>query len=155
MKFIIKRKNTCCEFTPYYSINENSFYTMPFSPCDYSVMIGNSAISLDVSSINNTICSINGYCNMNLWIPNELNVPKHFTGTLFYCKDNLQISNGIGINYDFDFEIYYDKNSGIICIGDLSSIESVDSVTIEFNINTFATICNGQLIALWIKPIFC
>lgn len=51
--------------------------------------------------------------------------------------------------YNNTAKTYLDQENNIILIGDY--VYNENTKTVEFNKNTYATLCNGKLICLWIK----
>lgn len=151
-RIIISDQNKC-SYTPYYSYEEHSFFTLPNSPCDYSISLGKTQFCLDVSAVDNIICCLNGYSNEKKWIKKQLEIPKSQQARLIFDVLDQPIK-GIGLSYPMGSNIYFDSNMNTLCICDDVYMNYNKYITIEFNENTYATIQKNQIIAIWIKPLF-
>ncbi|MDD6729010.1 MAG: hypothetical protein PUE08_07325 [Eubacteriales bacterium] len=153
MKKIELQNANKCEYKPYYSNKEQSFFTLPSSPCDYSVVLGNSQLCLDISATDNIICSLNGYSRRKSWVEKKLDLPSSKPGRLIFNSTD-EVALGVGIEYIMGTNIYFDSNSNIICICEDIQQDFSNFDTIEFNDNTYLTLSNNQIVSVWIKPEF-
>ncbi len=145
MKFKIKASNEIYDFIPFYDKKEHSITTKPFSPCDFSISFGTYTV-IDFTKDNNSACAIIGYCPFNICTEMDLEIPSYIKGTLIVTSD---FSIGSCVNYNNIAKTYFDKEKGIICIGNCSYDENIQ--TVEFNTNTYATLHNDELVCIWIK----
>ncbi|MGN1316455.1 MAG: hypothetical protein ACI4VW_05255 [Acutalibacteraceae bacterium] len=138
--------------TPFYSMEDLSFGCEPILG-DYAILIDSSSTSLDVSSIDNTICGICGYNPKENWIQSKLEFPQMqaVCGQLELVERE-EFINGSAITYNRAWQTFFDSDSGMICIGD-TNITS-DIVLVEFCVNIFAALLNDELVSVWLKPVF-
>lgn len=57
-----------------------------------------------------------------------------------------------GIDLATAGEIFYDANTGVVCIGDPTLPHGAENV--EFADRTVATVADGSLVAVWLRPTF-
>lgn len=150
MNFVIK-KGSKYNFSPIYSIKEQSFSTEPDAPGDFSIMIKGGYTSLDVSLLSSTLYCISGFNPQKTWKKANLVYPEANDGSVKVIFDCI-VQPGMGIDYVTDWKTFYDKNTGVICI--CGSNIPCNATNIEFTNNTIASIYDGKLVAVWLKPLF-
>lgn len=150
MDFIIQ-KGLKYAFSPIYSKEEQSFFTEPEAPGGFSIMIKGGYTGLDVSLISSTLYCVSGLSPQKTWEKAKLEYPSAIQGVVKVQFD-FDVQQGMGIDYAIDWKTFYDKSTGVICIR--NSNIPCDAVNVEFTNNTVATIVNGNLVAVWLKPIF-
>ena len=150
MKFVV-RKGKRYNFSPVYDTKEQAFFTEPDAPGDFSIMIKGGYTSLDVSLISSTIYCVSGCNPQKIWKKAKLTYPNASDGAIIVNFD-FDVQIGTGVDYAVDWKTFYDKSTGIICIR--GSEIPFDAENIEFTDNTVASVYNGNLVAVWIKPRF-
>lgn len=150
MKFIIQQ-GTRYDFSPIYSIKEQAFFSKPDAPSDFSIMIKGGYTSLDVSLISSTLYCISGFNPQKMWKKANLRYPVANQGLVKVIFD-FNVEKGMGIDYAIDWETFYDINTGVICI--CNSNIPYNAINVEFANSTVASIDNGNLVGIWIKPFF-
>lgn len=150
MKFV-SQKGFRYHFSPVYNIKEQSFFSNPEAPSDFSIMIKGGYTSLDVSLISSTLYGISGYNPQKTWKKAKLIYPVVKQGSVKVIFD-FHVEKGMGIDYGIDWKTFFDKNTGVICI--CNSKIPYNTENIEFSNNIVASIHNGNLVAVWIKPFF-
>lgn len=134
-----------------YLNTENSFYYEPWNNVDFSLLVGNSYASLDISIGTGRVCQLTGLSPRDAWIEQKLSHPKATLGCLKVSLPN-ECQAGMGLQYAPEWRTYFDDASGWICIGSPCCVSS-DEV-ILFACNTIAVVSNGNLKSVWIKPVF-
>lgn len=150
MNFVIQ-KGTKYNFSPIYSMKEQAFFTQPDAPSDFSIMIKGGYTSLDVSLISSTLYCVSGLSPQNTWKKAKLMYPSASQGLVKVIFD-FSVQPGMGIDYAINWETFYDTSTGVICI--CNSNIPYDVANVEFTNNTVASIDNGNLVAVWLKPLF-
>ena len=62
------------------------------------------------------------------------------------------VQRGVGIDLATAGEIFYDANTGVVCIGDPALTHGADNV--EFADRTVATVADSNLAAVRLRPAF-
>lgn len=150
MEFIV-RKGSKYGFSPVYDMKEQAFFTEPNAPGDFSVMIKGGYTSLDVSLISSTVYCVSGCNPQKTWKKAKLTYPSASDGTLAVNFD-FDAQRGTGVDYAVDWQTFYDKSTGVICIR--GSEIPHDAENVEFTDKTVASVYDGKLAAVWIKPRF-
>ncbi len=150
MEFVIEQ-GTKYDFLPIYSRKEQAFFTKPDAPGDFSIMIKGGYTSLDVSLISSTLYCVSGFNPQKTWEKANLAYPRVSYGLVKVIFD-FSTQRGLGMDYAIDWKTFYDKSTGVICM--CGSNISYNAINVEFTNNTVASIDNGKLVAVWLKPLF-
>ena len=150
MNFVI-HKGTKYNFSPIYSTKEQAFFTEPDAPGDFSIMIKGGYTSLDVSLLSSTLYCVSGFNPQKTWEKANLAYPRASYGLVKVIFD-FSVQRGMGIDYAIDWKTFYDKSTGVICM--CGSNIPYNATNVEFTNNTVASIHNGKLVAVWLKPLF-
>ena len=150
MNFLVQNEPKY-NLSPIYDIKEQAFFTEPEITGGISIMIDAAYTSLEVSLISSTLYCVSGFNPQKTWEKAHLVYPKAIQGLVKVTFD-VHVQQGIGIDYAVDWKTFYDKSTGVICIGN-SNIPH-DAINVEFANNTIASIDNGHLVAVWFKPSF-
>ncbi|MED4954715.1 hypothetical protein NYE69_12275 [Paenibacillus sp. FSL R5-0527] len=132
-----------------YEKSEYSFDFSPAKPADITVMI--SYLHLGIDSETMLAQQVWGYNPYTVWVQKELKVPSYSTGEL-YLEETIQAGFSKSLDETEQWLTSYDESSGWICIGDNNV--SLDDITVEFANNTLATLNEGKIKAIWLKPLF-
>ena len=151
--FSVKYKEIEYEGMLIYDLKESTFYYEPWNDVDFSIILGSSYIGLDLNLYENKILQMSGYSSKRNWIKKRLTIPDGSTGELYISKLDKNWFSGSGVIYDISTNIYFDINTGWICIGNLFEEVSYKNV-VEFAKDSIAVINNeGVLLSLYIRPI--
>ena len=146
MRFSIQKNISHVKGIAKYIRSEYSFDFEPTQSSSYDVLVGDLTISFDVDL---NAKQVWGY-NPNLgWIDEKLSLPTAVQGTLNLANE---IDNPQRIDGSKEWKTYYDSCTGWVCIG-ISNKERND-LAVEFATNTIAVLNDGNLKAIWIKPLF-
>jgi hypothetical protein len=151
IKFKIERNLKAVDGKVIYIKREHSFIVKPFRNTDISIFIKD--LGIDIESIGMRALGVGGYHpDGGSWIRKELNPPRAEEGALILEADIEPGRGDFRLPESLEFKTYYDEKSGWVCIGNCE--KSKDSQTVEFLKNCIAVLEDGNLIALWLKPVF-
>ena len=135
-----------------YSLPEQSFYYEPWLDNNFTVILGNSYLGIDIDLTNNHAVQVSGFSPIALWKKQRLVLPKCIVGTIRVETDSTFVS-GTGVSYGEDWPSYYDNIQEVVCLGDTSCFST--DVCVNFAGGCFAVINSShQLKSVWLKPIF-
>ena len=123
----------------------------PDVPGDISLMIGGGYVGLEVSLISSTVYGISGISPQKTWKKADLTYPEARQGQLKVIFGSA-VQRGVGIDLATAGEIFYDANTGVVCIGDPAFPHDAENV--EFADRTVATVADGSLVAVRLRPAF-
>ncbi|WP_409069165.1 hypothetical protein ACFLKB_04855 [Clostridium sp. FAM 1755] len=149
MIFKVKEHVQINEGEVVYSKEDLSFDFRPIQNSDCTILIG--YINITFSSETKLACQVWGYNPTNTWVSRELIKPKSIKGGL-YLEDRIEAGENIRLIDAGVWTTYFDKNSGMVCIGN-NKIEDND-FAVEFAKNIIAVINQNMLKAIWLKPHF-
>src|ERR1017187_2795429 len=112
-----------------------------------SFLIG--TLQLEVNIDRNLCLFPWGYCPTQSWTLCELHPPEGKAGGLRYCAD-APLHQGVSVGLPTCNVMSYDRTTGWFCAGEPEA--SGDIQCVEFASDCCAVICNGSLVALWLRP---
>ncbi len=148
--FVIDYSKKKLEYTPYYSKKENCFYTEPHAPGDFSLMLGQGYLSLDLRFPDQLVCCLNGLSSKESWKKRKLRFPKAPEGRLFF-KSDIELIQGCGISYSESWQAFFCATNKVVCFCSPKYNKNKPCFSVEFNINTVAILENRELVAIWIQ----
>ena len=101
--------------------------------------------------ISSTVYGVSGISPQKTWKKVDLTYPEARQGQLKVIFGSA-VQRGVGIDLATAGEIFYDANTGVVCIGDPALPHGAENV--EFADRTVATVADGDLAAVWLRPTF-
>jgi hypothetical protein len=147
MKFFIEINVNTEQRLLNYIVSENSFNVTPiFNETKFDLVVN--TLNLTVNNDNNVV-QVWGYCPRNSWIKSDCITPLYEKGKL---KVETELSPGYSyrINNDREWPVYFNEQSGWVCIGDYTIIGEA----VEFVDNCLSVVIDGAIVSLWLKPYF-
>lgn len=129
-----------------YTKGEYSFESIPRYSADISLLIDYLELCFDSNT--KRLRRICGMCAHTAWIDKKLTPPLCSYGSLMLKKD---IKSGDVIRISENQNVYYDKNSGWVCIGEYDS-EKSRSVGVSQSI--IVSLEDNNISAVWLRPEF-
>ena len=151
LTFRVLKSGTCYVGAPIYDLEEKEFSFEPWGNTSFAVMLGAAYVSLDIAAENGIAYYVSGYSPKRLWISQRLSTPDSTKGQLQITSDTA-FQRGMGTYYTQGWQTFFDTSTGWICMGDRN--EKKDCEVVEFGTNTLAVVKNGELKAVWVKPVF-
>ena len=103
------------------------------------------------SLISSTVYGVSGISPQKTWKKVDLTYPEARQGQLKVIFGSA-VQRGVGIDLATAGEIFYDANTGVVCIGDPALPHGAENV--EFADRTVATVADGNLAAVRLRPTF-
>jgi len=151
LAFRVLKSDACYVGAPKYDLEEEGFVFEPWGDASFSVMLGAAYVSLDIAAENGIAYYVSGCSPKRLWISQRLSTPDSTKGQLQVTSDTA-FQRGTATDYRQGWQTFFDTSTGWICMGDRN--EKKDCEVVEFGTNTLAVVKNGELKAVWVKPVF-
>lgn len=148
---ILDREETQSSVT--YSCTELSFNTVHCSSRLCSLTFGEMYLSLDIADDSGTVCSISGFCPLNLWEERSITIPNAAPGTL-KCLAN-DMNKGCGYPIQGSWRIYYDPSAMIamITLNACDNSQNNKLSNVRFLDNAIAVLDGTELTAVYIEKV--
>lgn len=137
--------------TPIYLLSEQSFSFEPWKDCDFSLMIGEGYNSLDVCLKTKEVVHLSGLNPKERWRRGKIVPPDRKHGTLLLQNADTYLP-GTGITYASDWKTTFDESTGWIRLG--NHLSKIPCEYVEFANNTIAAVYQGNVVTIWIRPVF-
>lgn len=142
--FSIRVTNNLMDGKLIYNRHDYSFAFFPNKATDITLLID--CLQLNIDSISKKLCTIDGFHSYTVWRNRSLVIPDYQIGEV-YLNENLE--SGDIKKIISNVSTFYDKNNGIICIGNPNYLNS-DNIKISKDI--ILSITDGELVSLWLTP---
>ena len=136
---------------PIYRKSEQAFDFEPYYNSDFSLMLGESYVGLEINLNNGKALCLSGVSPTKAWKKDKIVLPDYKKGTLF-VEGLENCYQGMGIETHNQFTAFYDKEGGWIYF--VSDIKSENPNYIMFANNTIIALDNEAIASIWIKPKF-
>ena len=132
-----------------YNKAEHSFDFQPLKSADTSILVD--YINIDINASSKELRQVWGFCTWEGWQKKELHLPNYSSGAILY---EAKLIPGVSerIPDSENWAKYYDEASGWVCIGEERT--QTNDIAVEFADHTIAVLQDGNLKALWIKPVW-
>lgn len=146
MHFIIDFDKNKSDVDIVYRKKDFSFVYYPFIDSDAAILVN--FLEININSKYGEVRGISGFHAYTMWQEKKLSVPIACHGALI-LQDNC--CPGMITRMKDNLPTFYDSHSKWLCIGDP---EDSNCTSVRFANNAIASIRDGNLVSLWIQPIF-
>jgi hypothetical protein len=148
MRIVVDSTKSVVNSVLVYRMQEFAFGAEPRPEhADSSVSLNE--VQVMVSTEDNQLLFVTGYCPYQSWHQSPLRVPTFIRRALVITDVELQPGVSIQLNRgDERWRVQVDTRSGWVCLGNAE----LESLGVEFAPGCVAMLLDGQLIALWLRP---
>lgn len=146
MHFKIDFEKNKCNVDIVYRKKDFSFVYYPYIDADVAILLNYLEINIDSKC--GEVRGVSGFHAYTMWQEKKLFVPIAFHGALILQGN---CCPGMITRIKDNLPTFYDPYSKWLCIGDP---EDGNCASVKFANNAIASIKDGNLVSLWIQPVF-